>query len=541
MPPLLLLGFWLAGLQNQPSILQSSIQGVVVRADNGGTAVQSQLPDARVELKPGNTVVFTDSAGSFRFYNLAPGQYTISVRHDGFMLQEDRGRGVTSSGLTVTVAAGQTLTGIVLPMAGAPVITGTVFGPNGVPLAAALVRTYSRRYSPYGSQLRAVKNAMTNDLGEFRLFGLNSGEYFVSAGYGDRDRAAAVRNVQLSANVSKADDGYATVFYDGGEDISHAQPVRLAAGSESAMLNIFLRDSVRFKIRGQVVPPTGGVKIQLAPRGSDLAEASYFIQSAAGGAFEIGGVSPGSYVLLGTTADGTMSSDVIPVNVTDSDVEGVPLALTNSAMISGTVLLEGNPRANLSGLRVKLERSTIEFDQSFEAGVSASGIFAFDHVPLTQYDITVEPLPPAAYVKSINSGSLSLLPGISRLVPGALQIILAIATDSVQVHVTDGKDPSSGAQVVLIPNGLMARRSDRYFTGMTDAAGYVTLAAVPPGDYRAFAFEQIEPGSYYALGYSLPAINRFRDRAVSASVGQNGGNGIELKVIPAAETAGGLQ
>lgn len=425
----------------------------------------------------------------------------------------------------------------------APVITGSVFDPNGAPLAAALVRAYSRKYSPRGSQLRAVMKTMTDDLGEFRLFGLSSGEYFVSAGYGDRDRAAAVGNVQLSANVTKADDGYATVFYDGSEDISHAQPVRLNSGSEPSTLSIYLRDAARFKIRGQVVPPIGGVKIRLAPRGSDLAEANYFIQSVAGGGFEIRGVSPGSYLLLGTIATeaGEMSSDVISVNVTDGDFDGVRLALTNPAMVSGTVSLENNPQANLSGLRVRLERGTIEFEQSFEAAVSVPGAFTFKAIPLTQYDIAVEPLPPAAYVKSINSNRLDMLAGMSRLTPGPLQIVLAIATDSVQVHVTDGKDPASGAQVVLVPNSILSRRADRYFTGFTDSAGNLTLAAVPPGSYSAFAFEQLEPGSYYVLGYSLSAMSRFSDRAVSVNVGQNGGNGIELKVIPAAETAGGLQ
>jgi len=122
------------------------------------------------------------------FRNVAPGRYAISVSRDGFIPQEDRKRGLTVSGLSVTVAAGQTLKDITLPMVPAPALAGTVFDPHGEPLAAALVRAYQRVYTPYGTELKIVKKGMTNDLGEFRLFGLNFGACVVSAGYGDGDR-----------------------------------------------------------------------------------------------------------------------------------------------------------------------------------------------------------------------------------------------------------------------------------------------------------------------------------------------------------------
>src|SRR5262245_10633956 len=165
---------WLAlfaGMQARgaPVLARGSIQGVVVRS---GAASAPQLPDARVELKPGNISTFTDAGGAFTFRNLAAGQYTISVTRDGFIPQEDRQRGLTTSGLTVTVASGQTLKDIVLPMIPGPVISGKVFDPHGEPLAAALVRAYRRLYTPYGTDLKIVKKGMTNDMGEFRLFGL---------------------------------------------------------------------------------------------------------------------------------------------------------------------------------------------------------------------------------------------------------------------------------------------------------------------------------------------------------------------------------
>src|SRR5437867_4431906 len=298
MSSILWLTLWLAGLQvgsaaraNAPPA-RASIQGVVVRAGAAAAGAPDGLADARVELKPGNTSVFTGPGGAFTFRNLAPGRYTLSFSHDGFIPQEDRRRGLTASGLSITLAVGQTVKDIVLPMIPTPVITGRVFDPHGEPLAAALVRAYRRQYTPNGTQLKVARKGMTNDLGEFRLFGLNFGTYFVGAGYSDRDRAAAIGKTHLSANVSKADEGYATVFYDGAEDISRAQPAHLAPGVDSGPLNIILSDTARFTIRGQVLPLVAGTRIYMAPKGSDLAEATYFIYPNVNGAFEIRGVSP---------------------------------------------------------------------------------------------------------------------------------------------------------------------------------------------------------------------------------------------------------
>jgi hypothetical protein len=542
------LALWLVGLQVQPAERGSppprgSIQGVVIRAGAAALGIPDKLGDARVELNPGKLSDITFASGTFSFRNLPPGEYTISVRRDGFIPQEDRSRGLTPSGLRVTLGPGQALKDIVFPMIPGPVIVGKVIDPYGTPLAAALVRTYERLYTPYGTQLRAVSKGMTNDMGEFRLFGLNFGEYFVSAGYGDRDRAAAIGPVKLSANVTKADDGYATVFYDGADDLTRAEPAHLSPGSDPGTLNIYLSESARFRIRGQVLPPIAGTKIVLTPKGSDLSYADFFVQPDARGAFEIRGVSPGDYLLLATANDGALSSDVVPVTVRDMDVDGVRLGLQETLTIPGALSVEGNPRANPAGSKIKLTRSRIEFDQSIEAPVAIDGTFALQHVAAqAQYDVVVEPTPSGTYVKSIASGGIEILRGNARLLPNQLlRVELGVATDTLDVHVTKGSEPAPGIQVVLIPDVSLQRRADRYVTDYTGTSGDLHLSGVPPGRYTAYAFEHIEAGAYYALTYSPSASGHFRDRAVPVNVGQNGTKSIRLTVIPVADTAGILQ
>jgi hypothetical protein len=211
-------------------------------------------------------------------------------------------------------------------------------------------------------------------------------------------------------------------------------------------------------------------------------------------------------------------------------------------LVTGVITGDRNQRLTLDGVHVKLSRATIEFDQTIDARPNQTGIFNLQNVmPTARYDVLVQPLPPDMYVKSITSGGRNILQGNASLLPQPLQITLATATNSIDVHVTKGNDPAAGAEVVLIPDVLMQRRPDRYITGYTDESGDVQLTAVPPGRYTAYAFEKIEAGAYYVFAYDPPAANRFRDRSVTVIVGESGAKEIQLRVIPAPETAGGLQ
>jgi hypothetical protein len=122
-----------------------------------------------------------------------------------------------------------------------------------------------------------------------------------------------------------------------------------------------------------------------------------------------------------------------------------------------------------------------------------------------------------------------------------LQIVLGTATDNLQVTVQKDGNPAAGAFVALIPLPPLRHRADRYITGSTDANGSLILNAVPPGRYTAYAFEEMEAGAYYALGSTPGSDVRFGDRGVSLTIGENGAKAIQLRLIPAAVTAGGFR
>src|SRR5579884_3746765 len=104
---LLALILWVSGLQSRPDVSSTSIEGVVVRA--GAAAGTSEvLPNAEVEIRPGNRSIVSDNTGHFAFKNLPPGQYTLTVTHAGFALLEDSRQGLTAAGLSITLDAAKT-------------------------------------------------------------------------------------------------------------------------------------------------------------------------------------------------------------------------------------------------------------------------------------------------------------------------------------------------------------------------------------------------------------------------------------------------
>ena len=96
--------------------------------------------------------------------------------------------------------------------------------------------------------------------------------------------------------------------------------------------------------------------------------------------------------------------------------------------------------------------------------------------------------------------------------------------------VSDQKgNPAPGAKVVLVPDEARRGRNDAYFTETSDCRGQFTLATVPPGSYKLFAWEDIPQGAYQYPDF----IRRYEDRGQSVSVNPNGTITANAKLIPA--------
>jgi hypothetical protein len=108
---------------------------------------------------------------------------------------------------------------------------------------------------------------------------------------------------------------------------------------------------------------------------------------------------------------------------------------------------------------------------------------------------------------------------------GELEIVMATETATINGTVTtEGRDPVANGIVTLIPENRS--RSDLYKSIGTGSEGRFTFRNVPPGDYKLFAWDDIERGAWMDQAY----LRDYEARGTSVHVGA-GAESVSLTVI----------
>ena len=120
-----------------------------------------------------------------------------------------------------------------------------------------------------------------------------------------------------------------------------------------------------------------------------------------------------------------------------------------------------------------------------------------------------------------------------ELVDGTpLEIVLSATAGSITGTVADkdGK-PVVSATVALIPKEGGSTYTN---TRSTDENGTFTFQGLKPGDYRVFAWEDIEDGAYNNPEF----LKVWSSRATDVTLDPSGKQSVQMKVISAEESAG---
>lgn len=118
----------------------------------------------RPEAVAAAVVVSTDARGQFVFEKVQPATYRLRAEHDAYVISD--------VATTVEVLSERPSPAVSLTLIPSAVISGRVTDEYGEPAARVYVRALVSA---------AVAETRTNDLGEYRLFGLRPGGYVISA------------------------------------------------------------------------------------------------------------------------------------------------------------------------------------------------------------------------------------------------------------------------------------------------------------------------------------------------------------------------
>jgi hypothetical protein len=567
----------LAGTQQQvPGILE----GRVVASGDIRPVANAVVEARRSGEDTTLYVTQTGSDGTFALNNVQSGEYRLFVKHPGFVSAEYGQRTLTGRGTPIQIGSSQRVSNLQILLTATAAFHGRVIDGEGRPFVKAYVKALRVTYRNGQRTLTQVQTTITDDLGEYRIFWLTPGQYYVGAAapnwealgdplvFGGGPTTAAtsgtggLRFFGLGANPLALERGaaslaaesarrYSTVYFRNTIDERAAQSIDLVPGANLGGIDFLLAPVKTRNVRGVLVDADSGQPAAAIPGYSNSVWTSPRLDgptSAANtkGEFDIQ-IGPGPAILTALTLRGARAGHVtIPAG--ETDITGIKITVGVGFSLTGQISVENSDSTavKLAGFRVLLRGNPeLLTSRTAQPGVvSETGSFTLANVSAGEYRVDVTPIldlntaPPAApeaFVKSIRYGDIDVLNARLRLdAPPetgiGLRIVVSNKWGSAAGTVLDGgSKPSAASTVVVVPEPTHRGRPDLFKSVETDSSGRFEFNRLPPGNYKVFAWEEVEPGIWNDPAF----MNRYEDSGKEIRVGEGGNAEIQLAVIPA--------
>ena len=483
----------------------------------------------------------TDAAGHFAVEKIDSGRYNLRIERTGFVSQSYSETSATSRGAVLTLTPGREMKDLIFRLVPWGVISGRIADENGDPIPGTSVEAMRHFVDEGKRTLQAVQTAETNDLGEFRLYGLSKGRYFVRAQIrGEWQSLAAA-----SANDSATDEtGYSPVYYPGTADEARAATIEVIAGQEVPAIDFTLIPVRSFRVTGHVFDavlgqPAKDCFVVLLRR--DPNESGFFFNDQAQtscqkGSFEFSSVPPGSYYVSAMSSSaGKRRVARAAIEVENSNVTDVGMTFVQGTNITGRIRIEGHEAMDFSDVHLWLTDPEQYFNGGVGAVVKPDGTLTIENLAEGRYRIQTHSMPPGVpadfYLKDAQANGESILDKALTIVAGGNQVTLEITMSSagarVDGTVTDENGlPSAGAIVALIPEEGRRKLFRLYKDSTTDQYGKFILRGIAPGKYKVFSWNDVENNAWEDADFLKP----FEDQGKEITAEENGRITLQLKL-----------
>lgn len=500
----------------------------------------------------------TDAQGGFEFTGLPAGSYRVMASGSQYSPQylgmayggkKPNGPGSFDNGQPIQLADGQTFNKAVIALSRGGVITGRVTDENGEPLTR--VQVYSVFFPPGTSRgVRMGQGSQTDDLGQFRIYGLQPGDHAVVA--------EAVRSNFVSPNAQPETEedkiGFVTTYYPGTADEGAAQRVRTRVGTETTGIEIRLLQDRLYRVSGMVVDsqgqPVARVNGQVIRRttGTGMTGGSSFgFNTDDKGQFQMRNVPSGNYRLIirqtrpytpgpGPQTDlGEMAT--MPLTIAGADLDNLMVMTTPGVTITGHIVFEQGPPATTPG-PVRVMASLGNPDEM--AGVqSPQPVVVQPDLTFTMKGLLGEymlrTMGPSQYLKSVTVGGEDITDTPREFKTGdRVTITLTSRASTVEGNVVDATGAASvDAGIVLFSDDKASWRfnSVRTKRSAADANGHFRLAGLLPGRYFIAAAPRERLNM--PLNGDPTFFEELSKVATSLTLGEDEERKVDLKLVPA--------
>lgn len=514
----------------------AKIRGRVTAADTGRPVRKATIRMVLVEgmLPGGPAMVLTDNEGRYEAGDLPAGNYNITASSAGYVASIYGQRRTDEPGKPLEVGENVTVERVNFTLQRGGVITGTVTDEFGDWVVNSTVRAMRVEFQKGRRELvpAGAGTSLTNDIGEFRLYGLPAGEFYVS-----------VTQRVAMGQVGQSETSFPPTFYPGTPNAAEAQPVKVALG-QTASIAIAMTSSRAARVSGIVLSADGepmpyGFLNVTSRSGPGLGVSSGQVNG--DGTFVLSGVPPGEYhvqvMSVGKTPDGVSQTALGVIHVAGEDVTDVRLQAVRWSTGAGRLIVEPELRASFkpSAVRVGLQR-TVRDDPftMYVAGANArdDATFTFPSPPGAVF-LTTTGLPAGWRVKAVRLNSVDITDTGLDLPSGetveGIEVELTNRGPHLSGRVTDARgDAVKQYSVVIFPQDREKRSwNSRYLaTARPNSESQFTIASLPPGDYYAIALETLATGQ----GGDPEFLQKWEDEAIKFSIADGETKALALKL-----------
>jgi len=517
------------------------LRGRVLAADTGAIVRRAQVRISSPDI--GTKTAFTDAQGRYEFKDLPAGRFTVSVTKSGFVTMQYGQSRPFEPGRPIELADAQVLekADVALPRGSA--VSGRVLDEFGEPVSDANVTAMRMQYSNGRRRLGpSGRPSTTNDLGQFRVFGLPPGEYYISANVRTMDTMVMdLLGGSGGPTGSNNNSGYAATYYPGTPNAGEAQRVSLGIGQELANVDIQMSPVRLSRITGMATSsdgkPMGGAMVMLMP---SMKEAVIFAPGGTSrtdkdGNFTLSSIAPGEYSIqvqsmaaimsAATQAMAMMGGDApanapapqpaerefatATVTVAGEDITNLVITGTRGAKATGRLVFEGGPPPDAI-TSIRLIAAPTDFE-TMPASASVFGASSVKETGAFEIDslvggrtLRILNLPKGWYFKQVTREGNDVTDKGYDFKPGAdvegFEIVLTTKTQVLTGSVSGTKGESVKEYTVAVfpedPQRWTGADSRWMNTGRADQEGRFRIADLPAGTYLAIALEYVPQGEW---------------------------------------------
>src|SRR3954452_16790604 len=510
----------------------STLKGHVVAADSGQPLRKAQVRITAGEIRE-NRVATTDADGLFEFKELRAGRYFITASKGGFVNNAYGQLRPTDAAKPLTILDNQHVEKLDFSLARGGVVAGRILDEFGEPMSE--VQVAAQQYQTIQGQRRLVpsgRQAQTNDIGEFRLFGVPPGQYYLSA---------TLRGMGMMGDTDDR-TGYAPTYFPGTPNVAEAQRVTVGLGQTLTDMNMALLPTKTSRITGTALDsqgrPMSGM-IMTVPRGdSMLMMFGPPAQIKPDGSFAVSGLTPGRYMLQARAMGGPDGEIAyLDITVNGDDVNGIKLVANRPSSVTGRVVVDPAAAQALRPSTLRLGLQPAEPDMMFIGGTPPAVVnddltFELKGAPGNMRVAMFGPAP-GWTIRTVRYRGSDITDSGLEIRPNEnltdIEVELTNRLTEVSGLVTNPKGEAlKDYSVIVFPQDREKwTPNSRYLkSSRPDQDGRFKVSAIPPGEYYVIALDYVDSNDWNDPQF----LDSIRAKASRFSLSEGETKSIDLRI-----------